>query len=216
VSHSTPWTIVALLTLTSALMTAQDRHLASDPTHGLCGASAFAHGYLHGYERGFHDGDLDMQLAHARQDVKKMRDFREAKHEYKKEFGDQKVFVEGYEYGFRVGYTDALDGLAFRAVENLRALAQDLPQVDSHATPILDQAITRGYLDGVNSGLKDGRKTDADYRPDGSDCELSLRFKEPPAKFYCSAYSLGYRLGYSDGFHNQRTEPEPRRIAGER
>lgn len=208
--------MLAVLALTSALMIGQERHLDGDPTLGICGASAFAHGYLHGYERGFHDGDLDLQLAHARQDVKKMRDFREAKHEYKKEFGDEKMFVKGYEYGFRVGYTNALDGLAFRAVENLRALAQDLPPMDPKGAPILDQAITHGYLDGVNSGLHDGRDTNADYRPDGSDCELALRFKEPPAKFYCSAYSLGYRLGYSDGFHNQRPEPEPRRIAGER
>jgi hypothetical protein len=204
------------LALTSALMTAQDRHLDSDATRGLCGTSVFAHGYLHGYERGFHDGDLDLQLGHTRQDAKKMRDFREAKHEYKKEFGDENMFVKGYENGFRVGYSDALDGLSFRAVDNLRAMAQDLPQVDPQAAPILDQAITHGYLDGVNSGLNDGRKTDAEYRPDGSDCELALRFKEPPTKFYCSAYSLGYRLGYSDGFHNQRPEPEPRRIAGER
>ncbi len=214
--RSTPLTTILFFALMSALLTAQERHLAGDPTRELCSVSAFAHGYLHGYERGFHDGDLDLQLAHSRQETKKMRDFREAKHEYKREFGDENMFVKGYEYGFRVGYSDALDGLSFRAVENLRAMAQDLPQVDPKSAPILDQAITQGYLDGVNSGLNDGRKTDADYRPDGSDCELALRFKEPPAKFYCSAYSLGYRLGYSDGFHNQRPEPEPRRIAKER
>lgn len=214
--RSTPWTMIVVLALTSALATAQDRHLAAGSTRGLCGTSAFAHGYLHGYERGFHDGDFDLQLAHERQDAKKMRDYRAAKHEYKKEFGDRDMFIKGYESGFRVGYADAVDGLPFRAVHNLQAMAQDLPQVDPQAEPILDQAITHGYLDGINSGLHDGREMNADYRPDGSDCELALRFKEPPAKFYCSAYSLGYRLGYSDGFHNQRPEPEPRRIAGER
>ena len=208
--------MVVLLALTSALLMAQDRHVDAGATHAICASSAFAHGYLHGYERGFHDGDLDLQLAHSRQDTKKMRDFRDARHEYRKEFGDRDMFVKGYEFGFRVGYADALDGLAFRAVRNLQALAQDLPQVDPQAAPILDQAITHGYLDGLNSGLHDGRETKADYRPDGSDCELALRFKEPPAKFYCSAYSLGYRLGYSDGFHNQRPEPEQIRMAGER
>lgn len=208
--------MIAVLALTSALAIAQDRHLVAGATRGLCGSSAFAHGYLHGYERGFHDGDFDLQLAHERQDAKKMRDYRDAKHEYKKEFGDRDMFIKGYENGFSVGYTDAVDGLAFRAVRSLEVMAQDLPQVDPRAEPILDQAITHGYLDGMNSGLRDGREVNADYRPDGSDCELALRFKEPPAKFYCSAYSLGYRLGYSDGFHNQRQEPEPRRIAGER
>jgi hypothetical protein len=208
--------MLVLLVLTSAPAMAQDSHLAGDPSRDLFGCSAFAHGYLHGYERGFHDGDLDLQLGHSRQDAGKMHDFREAKHEFKKEFGDRDMFVKGYQSGFRVGYADALDGLAFRAVHNLRSLAQDLPQVDPRAAPILDQAITHGYLDGVNSGLHDGRALKADYRPDGSDCELALRFKQPPTTFYCSAYSLGYRLGYSDGFHNQRPEPEPRRIAGER
>lgn len=208
--------MIAVLVLTSALAMAQDSHLDGGPSHELFGTSSFAHGYLHGYERGFHDGDLDLQLAHSRQDTKKMRDYQAGKHEYRREFGDRNMFIKGYEYGFRVGYADALDGLAFRAVSNLRTLAQDLPRVDPRAAPILDQALTHGYLDGVNSGLNDGRTAKADYRPDGSDCELALRFKEPPAKFYCSAYSLGYRLGYSDGFHNQRPEPEPRRIAGER
>ncbi len=214
--RSLPWTMMALLALLSTLLTAQDQHLEVNATRGVCGVSAFAHGYLHGYERGFHDGDLDLQMAHGRQDTKKMRDYRQSGREYRKEFGDRNMFVKGYEYGFRVGYADALDGTTFRAVDNLRSLAQDLPQVDPQSAPILDQAITHGYLDGVSSGLHDGRKTNADYRPDGSDCELALRFKTPPATFYCSAYSLGYRLGYSDGFHNQRAEPEPRRIAGER
>ncbi|HEU5401388.1 MAG TPA: hypothetical protein VFU86_08530, partial [Terriglobales bacterium] len=122
---------------------------------------------------------------------------------------------KGYEYGFRIGYGDAIGGLSFRAIHNLRDLAQNLPPVDPQSAPILDQAIAHGYLDGVQSGLKDGRSTAVDYRPDSSDCELALRFQEPPAKFYCAAYSLGYRLGYSDGFHNQRPVPEPTRIAGE-
>lgn len=205
-----------VLALTSTLAIAQDHHMDGDPAQELYGCSPFAHGYLHGYEQGFHDGDLDLQLAHAHEDAKKMHDYREAKHAYRKEFGDRDTFLKGYDYGFRVGYADAIDGLEFRAVSNLRRLAQDLPRVDPRAAPVLDEALTHGYLDGVNSGLHDGRTTKADYRPDGSDCDLALRFKEPPTKFYCSAYSLGYRLGYSDGFHNQRPEPEPRRIAGER
>ena len=203
------------MALTSALMMGQDLHLVRDPAHGLFTSSSFAHGYLHGYEMGVHDGDLDLQLAHARQDTKKMRDFGLAKRQYQKSFGDRAMFIKGYEYGFQVGYTDAMDGLQFRAIKNLQALATDLPEIEPKAAPILNEALTHGYLDGVNSGLKDGRAMDADYRPDGSDCELALRFQQAPAKFYCSAYSLGYRMGYSDGFHNQRPEPEPRRIAGQ-
>ena len=193
---------------------AQDSHLFQDPAHKLYSTSSFAHGYLHGYEMGFHYGDLDLQLSHSAQNVKALRGFKAAGKHYKKEFGDRGSFTEGYQFGFRVGYTDAIDGSEFRAVFNMRELAHELPEVDESGVAVLNQAITRGYTDGVKTGLSDGRAS-ADYRPDGSDCELALRFKEPPAKFFCSVYSLGYRLGYSDGFHNQRPQAVERHTAGE-
>jgi hypothetical protein len=213
--RSTALLFCALL-LASCLTRAvcQDQHLLHDPAGHLYSSSSFAHGYVHGYEQGFHFGDLDLQLSHAPQEVKKNSAYKSADKQFKKEYGDKRTFVEGYQSGFRTGYADAFDGSEFRAVQNLRELAHELPQVDPHATPILDLAISDGYLDGVRSGLNDGRIS-ADYRPDGSDCELALRFKEPPAKFFCSVYSLGYRLGYSDGFHNQHPKPVERHIAGE-
>jgi hypothetical protein len=203
------------LVLLSTLSMAQESHADGNANRELYGSSSFARGYLQGYEQGFHDGDLDMQLAHERQDPEKMKDYGGAKHAFQKSFGDRDAFVKGYHYGFRVGYGDAMSGLQFRAVDNLRELAQDLPPVNPQSAPILDEAIAHGYLDGVHSGLHDGRSMNAEYRPDRADCELALRFQKPPAQFYCSAYSVGYRLGYADGFHNQRPIPEPRRMAGE-
>jgi hypothetical protein len=206
--------IAALFFCLASVCLAQDPHLGQDPAQRLYSASSFAHGYLHGYEMGYHYGDLDLQLSHNAQNVKTLRGFKAGGHHYRKEFGDKGSFLSGYQSGFRVGYADALDGSEFRAVLNMRELAQELPQVDQSGAPILNQAITLGYTDGVKSGLNDGRAS-ADYRPDGSDCELALRFKEPPAKFFCGVYSLGYRLGYSDGFHNQHPKPVERHIAGE-
>ncbi len=191
-----------------------DPHLVHDPAQRLYSESPWAHGYLHGYAMGFHCGDLDVQLSHAPQDIKQIRDFKRAKDQYQKGFGDKKSFIDGYEDGFSVGYADAYKGLEFRAVLNLRELSQDLPHVEPQAAPILDTAIMRGYTDGRKSGLADGR-VEADYRPDGSDCELSLRFKSAPAPFYCGVYALGYRLGYADGFTNQHPRQAERRIAGE-
>jgi hypothetical protein len=206
--------LITLLTLLPLAGAGQDSHLKQDPAQKLFSSSSFAHGYLHGYQLGFHNGDMDLQLSHSRQNVKSIRDFRQAAHHYKKDFGDRGMFCKGYEYGFRVGYADAVGGSEFRAIANLRELAHQLPDVDSKAAPILNEALTHGYLDGVTSGLNDGRAA-SNYRPDGSDCELALRFKDPPANFYCGVYSLGYRLGYSDGFHNQRPAPEEIRIAGD-
>jgi hypothetical protein len=213
--RSTPFPIAALILVCLVIPCAsQDLHLTQDPAQKLYSTSPFAHGYRHGYEQGYHYGDLDLQLSHAPQNVKSFRQFKAAASHYKKDFGDRGSFISGYESGFRVGYADAMEGLEFRAVLNMRELSKELPEVDRAATPVLNEAITRGYGDGVKSGLNDGR-TSADYRPDGSDCELALRFKEPPAKFFCNVYSLGYRLGYSDGFHNQHPKPVERRVAGE-
>lgn len=213
--RSTPFTIIAICFFWAAnLCLAQDLHLRQDSAQRLYTASSFAHGYLHGYEMGYHYGDLDLQLSHSAKNVKTLRGFKAGGSHYRREFGDRSSFIEGYQSGFRVGYLDALDGSEFRAVLNMRELAQDLPEVDQAGAPILNQAITRGYTDGVKTGLSDGR-TSADYRPDGSDCDLALRFKEPPARFFCSVYSLGYRLGYADGFHNQHPQPTERHVAGE-
>ncbi len=214
--RSAPFAVFALLSILAVLpAVAQDSHLGHDPAQRLYTNSSFAHGYLHGYEQGYHYGDLDLQLSHSVQDVKSLKQYKSAGSHYKSAFGDRGTFIEGYQSGFRVGYADAIEGSEFRAVLNMRELAQELPDVDNNGAPILNQAITRGYTDGVKSGLNDGR-TAADYRPDGSDCELALRFKEPPAKFFCSVYSLGYRLGYSDGFHNQHPQAVERKVAGER
>lgn len=191
-----------------------DLHITQDPAMRLYLQSPFAHGYAHGYELGYHSGDLDTQLAHAPQNVKNDKNYKSASRYYRQGYGDKSSFVEGYEAGFRMGYADGYAGVDYRAVLNMRQLAQDLPEIDPKASGIMDSALARGYLDGKKNGLGDGR-ANANYRPDGSDCDLALRFKEAPAKFFCSVYSLGYRFGYSDGFHNQRPEPVDRRVAGE-
>ena len=190
-----------------------DLHLTQDPAERLYTESPFAHGYLHGYEMGFHCGDLDLQLAHQPEDVKDDKHFKDDVNHFRHVYGNKSSFIRGYEAGFRMGYADGYKGTQFRAIKNLRALSKDLPEIDQNGSPILDSALMYGYDEGRKSGLGDGRAK-ADYRPDGSDCELALRFKQAPTTFYCSAYSLGYRFGYSDGFQNQRPEQSPTQLAG--
>ena len=207
--------VIALLLVATASSGAQDFHIGAEPTKRLFTESSFAHGYLHGYEQGYHYGDLDLQLSHPSRDVKKIKEYRNAKRNYEAGYGDVKSWEEGYRYGFRMGYADAYGGSEFRAMRSINELSKEIPDIAPGSAPILNDAITRGYLDGVKIGLSDGR-ANADYRPDGSDCDLALRFKAPPAKFFCNAYSLGYRFGYSDGFQNQRSHPVEQKIAGER
>src|SRR5512141_2909339 len=182
VPHSVRTPLAALLFVFFTLPgVAQDKHLGQDPAQRLYSSSSFAHGYLHGYEQGYHYGDMDLELSHAPQNLKAIHAYNAGGRQFQKNFGDKVSFVQGYESGFRVGYSDAIGGSEFRAVLNMRELAHELPQVQQTETAVLNQAIARGYTDGVKSGLSDGR-TSADYRPDGSDCDLSLRFKEPPSK----------------------------------
>lgn len=209
------WVLPVLLIAITASAQSPDPHLSDDPAHLLFQQSSWAHGYLHGYSKGFHTGDLDLQLAHAAQNPKDEHEYKKAKDSYQRNFGDRDSFVEGFRAGFMVGYADAYGGLEFRAVKSLRELARDVPHVSPAGASILNGAIEKGYKDGRKIGLNDGRVA-ADYRPDGSDCELSLRFKDAPAPFYCSVYALAYRMGYGDGYSNQRPHHVERQIAGER
>lgn len=206
--------VLFALIATACMAQKPDLHLTQDPAERLFSESPFTHGYIHGYQMGFRCGDLDVQMAHGPQDPKNEKHFKDEVHHFRRVYGDKSSFIQGYEAGFRMGYADAYKGTEFRAIQNLRDLSKDLPEIDPNASSVLDTALMRGYDDGRKNGLGDGR-ANADYRPDGSDCELALRFKEAPTTFYCSAYSLGYRFGYSDGFHNQRSETVERRVAGE-
>lgn len=194
-------------------MPQSDSHMTADPARRVYELSPWAHGYIHGYEQGFHFGDMDLQMAHPARNVKEIKEFR--KDNYEKNFGDRTSWTSGYRAGFRIGYSDAFNGQEFRAIQLMRNLASDLPESAANGGAIVDTAVSKGYSDGRKHGLEDGRNS-ADYRPDGADCELSLRFKAAPAPYYCSVYALGYRLGYADGFLNQKPESPERqkKIAG--
>ncbi len=205
--------IASLLSICLAASAQPDEHMTADPAGDLFRQSAWAHGYLHGYVLGFHYGDIDVQLSHPPTEIKQIHQFKNCGGNFKKEFGDRKSYLQGCQAGFRVGYEEAYQGQEFQALRNLRDLSRDIPRVSPKEYEVIDLAIQKGYLEGSKAGLDDAR-TSVDYRPDGADCELSLRFKPAPTPYYCSVYALGYRLGYSDGFLNQRPKGPETKIAG--
>jgi hypothetical protein len=204
----------AVLCFCSSLgvLQAQDIHVSIDPAAPIYRSSAFIHGYAHGYEMGFHSGDLELQMGRMAHDPKNFKQFKEAKKFYQKEFGNRDSFTSGYENGFRVGYGDAYQGRNFRGAYEARTLAQQwqssgvVPEKNSQ--PDVDSGIEQGYKLGVKSGLDAARNSEP----------FNLAAAECPAKktpIFCRAHGLGYELGYSDGYNNQRKPNENVKTASE-
>jgi hypothetical protein len=195
--------LICALTFAAGTLAAQpDYHLTDDSAQRLYQHSSWAHGYVHGYQMGFHEGTIDYHMAHLRRDPRKIKSKHHAKEFYRQEYGDHHVFDRGYKEGFNVGYTDAFAGRDYRASLEMEKLANASSVSDGSR---LDPVLGEGYTAGQRSGLDDGRRAAA-YMPQKAQCPMNYA----PAQ--CSGYRMGFQLGYSDGYHNQR-EPEEVRNA---
>ena len=192
--------LFAALLLVSVATSAQtyDWHLSSDGDPGFFLRSVFAHGYMHGYEEGFHAGDLDLQMGRPFHTVTQQLRYKKVAG-YQAGFGDHASFQNGYRKGYAVGYTDAYAGRDFRAMQLLR-LARSEPISPSASAPdrLFDRAFALGYNDGTKVGLDDGRAGAPLADMNSIHCSGNTRNED------CHAYQQGYRLGYSDGYTNQR------------
>ena len=179
-----------------------DYHLTDDSAHVLYQHSSWAHGYVHGYQVGFHEGTIDYHMSHTRRDPAKIKTAHRAKDFCRYDTGNHKIFERGFKEGMKAGYSDAFAGRDYRASNEMEKLAVSAPvSADSHLDPVIGE----GYAAGQRIGLDDGRRAAA-YLPQKGPCPLNYA---PPQ---CSGYRLGFQLGYSDGYHNQR-EPEEVRNA---
>ncbi len=195
--------LVVLLVLAGGRAQAQteDWHVQSGE---LFAKSAFAHGYMHGYEEGFHNGDTDVQMGREFRDVKGQVQYKKPVG-YRAQFGDKSEFDAGYRSGFLVGYTDCFSGRNFRAIQLLKENVL-LPGQTLAFDRNFDQAFRKGYENGQRQGLADGRNVDF-TKSDPATCQIHVGH-EGVTPEYCTAYEEGYRLGYSDGFANQRGSAE--------
>lgn len=183
----------ALLVTTVAAAQNADSH-GSGPFAAVVANSAFMHGYLHGYETGFHDGDLDLQMGRAPDPGRYSRE----SDGYSRDLGDKHAFRRGFRQGFNVAYADAFGGRSFRAVASLRGLQPSLAFSKGERPAVVDAAIVDGYQRGLRKGLADGR-AGAVYTAVADPCN-------PPraGNSYCSVFDGAFRLGYADGYINQR------------
>ena len=158
-----------------------DYHLSQDPNRVLYASSAFAHGHRHGYEDGFHAGDEDYQLRRPAAFPQKLPKGKA----YKKEFGDRKAYLRGYETGFKAGYADSYSGRSFRLWS-----AQEIKT----ANPVheFDQGIAAGYEAGFTNSAsiadEPGLIESASWR-----CK-----QEPHTEAFCKGFGPGYARGRAD------------------
>jgi hypothetical protein len=192
--------VAALLTIAAAASAqkAPDPHYAANRTSAIAHKSVFVHGYLHGYEEGFHVADLDVHMGRGPRDISKCKEARDAAG-YRREFGNKRVFENGYREGVRVGYADGVAGRTFRAVSELEAIGTVAPDAASPDTTF-DQGFSAGYTSGQHQGLEDGRRN-VTFTPPLAACP-PLPAKAPDQQTFCAAYVGGYRVGYADGFTN--------------
>ena len=191
--------VLLLFVCVSAQAQREDWHVQSGE---LFIKSAFAHGYMHGYEQGFHNGDTDLQMGRDYRDVKTQLEYKKTSG-YRGQFGDKSDFDDGYRKGFLVGYTDCYSGRNFRAVQLLKDGRAEFPRESVVFDRNFDRAFRAGYETGQRQGLADGRNPAATGGLDPAQCQVSTGH-EGVAPENCGAYREGYRLGYSDGFANQR------------
>jgi flagellar biosynthesis/type III secretory pathway protein FliH len=143
-----------------------------------------------------------------------VKEFKAGKTYYSPQFGNRTQFVDGYEDGFRVGYADAYAGKEYRAARTSRALAEALQPNTGNSRPDgnFDQGFSKGYKLGLKTGLEHGREN-VEYAPQSDVCDASDSVKKDATNPYCKAFGLGYELGYSDGYNNQRTPDSTLRTA---
>jgi hypothetical protein len=201
--HLIPLSALVLFSLPAG---ASCPHLDSERA-ALYQRSSFAHGYIHGYEQGFHIGNQDLQLARAARDLTKTETYRKAGEEYRPQFGKRDAFRIGYRNGMVVGYTDAMSGHSFRAIDEARIATARLD--DESAAPYganarnhhFELGFMDGYTAGTLQGVGDGRNR-VNYRPAQADCGIG---RSPTlGETYCEGYLRGFTFGYSDGYINHR------------
>ena len=178
-----------------------DIHVDREQARELYRHSAFAHGYIHGYEDGFHEGDLDLQSGHEARDLRRLKQFRDARRGYRKEFGKLANFRAAYADGFRFGYSDAFTGRDFRAVSAARRAARGLEPVPE-PLPAHD-GFDHGFREGYDSGKIHGEiagRDNAQYESTPAQCTPGSAPPSGISQDFCEGYRRGYLMGYDDGY----------------
>ena len=144
------------------------------------------------YERGYRDG-----LRHGEQDARQRRVFDLGRNP---NYGARDDFRRGFADGYRVGFERA----SVRASRQGNTLGRDRI-IRRGGGGFQEAASARGYADGYERGLSDGRDRDR-YDPVGSgdyrDGDNGYSGSYGSRDAYKNNYRAGFRQGYEDGFRD--------------
>ena len=201
---------LSLLCLSAAAAAQGDFHLAESPVKGFFHHSAWAHGYMHGYESGFHQGNMDLHMSRPARDPHKVAEYKKSSHCYRADFGNRNEFEKGFGSGFEVGYLDGATGRDFRAASEVSRLSprfDGMEKLSPKQSAHMDAVLDAGYSQGRRVGLSDARAK-AQFKEAEEPCPESAQIQH-----FCSAYQVGFRWGYSDGYSNQRPDSGTQRAS---
>jgi len=160
--------------------------------------------YALGFDRGQRAG-IDDARRGDRFDFTDESDYRRGDSGYRNQFGSRQryreIFRTGYEAGYRSGY-----GPPNRGVDPGWSTRSGFGYG-------ADQALERGYNDGYEAGLKDGRRGDRPdpigegrYRSADRGYNRSYGTREAYKNRYRTAFRQGYEQGYADARRYDRRD----------
>jgi flagellar biosynthesis/type III secretory pathway protein FliH len=162
---------------------------------GVIRSEAYARGHREGIRHGEEDARRGRQFDYAR-----VRVYRTGTAGYHTRLGSREAYRTDFRYGFVVGYRAGFE----------RITRVQLPrgQVDVRRgvqRAYYEPAYARGYADGHEKGLDDGRRRRS-YDPVGhrayrqGDAGYSKSYGSKDV--YKNNYRAGFRLGYEEGYRN--------------
>ena len=160
--------------------------------------AAFDRGYREGIERGADDARRGRQFELERDNV-----YRNGDRGYNNRYGNRDGYRNDFRRGYASGYRDRVLQRARRCQLRAGATIARPGRLRGYQEP----AFARGYSDGWEKGLDDGRDRDrydpvrhGDYRSADQGYQRSYGSKDA----YKNNYRSGFRQGYEDGYRDAR------------
>ena len=183
---------------------AQRRGIETNRGWQLGNRDAYDRGYREGIERGERDGERGRTY-----NVTGDSWYRDGDRGYNQRYGSREAYRSAYRDGFERGYR--------RGYENVRVVYAGQDRRNPRAIGprggrgYQDPASARGYADGFEKGLEDGRDRDrydpvrhSDYRKADQGYSGSYGSKDAYRNNYRGGFRQGYEDGYRDGTRSRR------------